>query len=423
MIKCLTVVIMAIVAVNVFSSDWRRIDIGLEEVDNTRLYYLDSTTAFFIKPFSGEVAYSEDGGNQWIDVYDAPVSGSPFGNYVYFNGSSGYVIFKELGEKNKSLARWWNFGRNYEIINEFSDELLSPVSRFFMLDDDTGYLAIPFDEGMGQMGTYLYKTVNSGEKWEKRETFVLDNLLDIVMVDEDNVFTVFSSGKVKKSDALSTDWHTIELKANTKNAFQMLSSSEGFSAHGKSVYHTQDGGLTSSIILEGDEEPFSIRAISVLDNKTLWAAFRNGKIYKTRDGGITWQTDSLDIEYNNEFEILDIQALDFDKAIVNFRSDISSDKGGYFGFSKNFSGKTSKIEDLIDDIIIYSSGNEVIFEAVDSAEWDILVCEITGKIAYESKQEVVSGSKSIKINGRGIYYLRLRNYKTDISKVLYLNTN
>jgi photosystem II stability/assembly factor-like uncharacterized protein len=199
------------------------------------------------------------------------------------------------------------------------------------------------NEGMGFLGTLdnnFYKTVDGGASWQR-----VNNISPypeaICGLDCVGASTVYGCGAffypayiIKSTDSGNT-WQYIDMSAYADALVEITFINEnvgfvsGSDVNGAVILKTTDGGVTWTKIYNSNEEGEYVWKMQLLDNNTIFGSVESwnhmpGKLVKTFNGGITWETKNFPDTY--------VQA-------VGFTSPTHGWMGGHFtGFYETFDG-------------------------------------------------------------------------------------
>jgi len=169
---------------------------------------------------------------------------------------------------------------------------------------ETGFnyilMDIEFPEGQNQVGysigeslTYngvgiVIKTTDGGSSWTQLTPEGIPGLEAMSFVDMQTGFAAGWDGYVIKTTDGGLNWDTLSVAAGMWeiNDIEFYDASHGIIVEGPNIYLTEDGGLTWSAVAQIPEGGFKTEYV---DANTLFIAANENYIYKSTDGGYTWQ--------------------------------------------------------------------------------------------------------------------------------------
>ena len=157
------------------------------------------------------------------------------------------------------------------------------ISNLFFTDENTGY---------GISGNQLLKTTNGALSWN---TVVMDDVRDFVFVDANTLFAVGYNGRILKSvDSGSTYTNYSNSFSNLNlQDIQFVTEQVGYvigstpnQSNSTEIYKTTDTGQSWNTVSSIPHRLPSKMFFPSLNQG--YISFANGLLYKTVDGGITW---------------------------------------------------------------------------------------------------------------------------------------
>ena len=259
-------------------STWQWASFQNGRIDGTSLYdihFLDSNVGFATGA-RGRIIKTTDGGNTWTQ-------NSPTYNNInkihLFDSGIGYIqvgniFFKTLNE-----------GKDWPQVG--TPNHYSYCSNFYFVNENIGY---SIGGGTTSISGDVFKTTAGGITWNKLGIEVDEGLSSIFFINEN---TGFISGGFNRKKTLKTidggiTWQ--EVLTQEFGQIQFLNNQVGF-AHrigysGGRMYKTTDGGNTWNINIDVNE---NINSFHFLDENNGYFAGDNGLMYKSKNGGITWE--------------------------------------------------------------------------------------------------------------------------------------
>ena len=169
--------------------------------------------------------------------------------------------------------------------NRWSKVVTSPrLSGFFL---DMTFTSAMEGTVVGAGGRILH-TRDGGLTWDSIESGTSANLQSVFMYSPALGFIAGLHGTVLKTTDGGLNWSRVpsNLDRDLYDCW-FVSPSKGFVAADKSVFRTQDGGITWELVLLADSGRNFIR-VAFTDTLLGFAVGRNGAIFKTSDGGNNW---------------------------------------------------------------------------------------------------------------------------------------
>lgn len=223
--------------------------------------------------------------------------------------------------KNGSILHTTNTGLNWTVLTPYPQDVVwtlsDPDINMCFINPATGWLIKTFGNSEEDSnGAVVYKTTDNGTTWQR---IVLsqntDDLgLQIQFVDANNGWASiynFSSGNftVLKSTDGGNTWNPITTPTPTFSGyiFHFVDTNNGWAitvapglAPPYAIIHTTDGGENWTQQYS-DDTAGELNLIRFTDLNNGWVVGLNNKIFKTADGGITWQkinNTGLTADYN-----------------------------------------------------------------------------------------------------------------------------
>ncbi len=174
---------------------------------------------------------------------------------------------------------------------------------------------------VGDSGTILLSDF-SGKNWKVVETGVKNNLREVFVTENNTFWVVGSNGMIMKSVASGITWEKNYITQNQLNSIFFVNENKGWvCGNNHFVGVTNDGGLTwneadqMNLALEVKDYCNNFNTILFVDSLIGFAggdAGNNEYIIKTIDGGITWNTVFLPVNYRSDVS----QIFSFDNLII-----------------------------------------------------------------------------------------------------------
>ena len=291
-----------------------------------RQVYLDSNVEnqmvklSFYSPSEGYVAfqrwigYTQDSGKTYSKKYITP-------NNVNYNGYSVNLTFgfningvRAINKNNlivygdygliPAILYSINGGDNFKLIFQLPYDVLKVV-------DGVTDMVFPQNNNIGFAtdNDRLLKTLDDGLTWAVIRTEVDGAYGELVAVDNNTVFAFSKSSnknKLIKTINGGTSWQTVAapvLNDGKMGAVTFLNASTGWLSmydanNSLYFYKTTDGGNTWGLLNNPDGNPFGSYIMKFTDINTGYALTGLTTVYKTLNGGVTWEPLPRDNNYS-----------------------------------------------------------------------------------------------------------------------------
>lgn len=252
--------------------------------DGTSMFgiYFEDNNIGYATGVRGRIIKTTDGGNTWSE--HSPTY-STFNEIKVFESGIGFARSSNGYFKTTDYGNSWVFA---SAVDHYSF-----CSGSFFINENVGYSI-----GNGSVED-LFKTTDGGVSWNKLydPENNMDGLNEVFFIDENNGFISggFNTRKILKTTDGGITW--FEVLDQNVGKIQFINSQIGY-AHrlGSSIgtmYKTIDGGNTWNINIEVDEE---INDFHFVDENNGYFVGDQGLMYKTNNGGTTWKP--LEIPYD-----------------------------------------------------------------------------------------------------------------------------
>ena len=369
---------------------------------NFRNVYFVSNSIGYAVTYGGEILKTTDGAISWNDcnvTNDLPLFSIFFvnENLGFAVGGSSSCSSVPCSVPGGIILKTINGGESWtsEIIDdtEFND--------VYFINQDTGFVA-----GLGN----LYKTVNSGAKWESIELSEFCNAKEIKFVNDSVGFVSGLQGKLFKTTDCGETWALVNTGITSHiYSFDFWNQNIGYAGGQSDFIKTTDGGETWSVLPNVALEVYSVNCLSP---DILFVGGRGqysggdfghnyGKIGYSFDGGENW------VLNDTIHELYSIVYLNFP----------SPDFG--YGVSMNNTIVKISIEDYVIDgtkinsllkstIDAYEKNGIVYFNVPnDKLDYTLVVTDMQGKIVNtEAKTNGTFISNNLP---KGVYVVNLSN--------------
>lgn len=232
----------------------------------------------------GRIIKTIDGGITWTQ-------NSPTYNDItkihFFDSGVGYA------QAGNNYFKTQNKGENWSLISTVNH--YSNGSSSYFVNENIGY---SIGGGTTSISGDVFKTTNGGISWNKLGILVDEGLASVFFIDEN---TGFISGGFNQKKTLKTidggvSWQ--EVINQEFGQIQFLNNQIGYANrigyYGGRMYKTTDGGTTWNINFDINE---SITSFFFTDKNNGYFVGNSGLMYKTKNGGATWEKVSVPYLY------------------------------------------------------------------------------------------------------------------------------
>lgn len=144
-------------------------------------------------------------------------------------------------------------------------------------------------------GGRIYYTSNGGQTWNTTYVSSSVELKSVYFVNETNGWCVGTTGKVYKSTNGGISWSNVTVSglSNTDIVYSVhfIDSNTGWITFSNKAYKTTNAGV--SWVQESVLGPNSLTDVYFVDNSTGWIITQSSTLYKTKNGGNTWENLSI----------------------------------------------------------------------------------------------------------------------------------
>lgn len=291
-------------------NDWKLLNPQPSALTGLDIYFLNSQVGYILN--QNQILYTSDGGTSWkvlMNVSSARLMAFK-NNYGYIIGSTGAIY------KSTYMGVGWN-----KLNTSFTDNLtgVSVISKDTVFVTGTNKLYSTFDGGqhwntssitnysitsscftsstVGHVGCSngsVFKTVDGGKIWSLKSSnnTSSSNINKLYFADTNTGFISRGyMGEILKTTDAGENWKTIQSSFDEIYSFNFLDSQNGFCAGEYGVvFKTTNGGTTWDWLgfQNGRYSGTNIYGIYFIDSMTGFVVGLGGRIMKTTDGGKTW---------------------------------------------------------------------------------------------------------------------------------------
>ncbi len=356
--------------------------------DSIPPYSLIANYIYFLDSLQGYIAgynfilRTIDGGQTWFDI--SPDSSISFYNYHYITADSSGRIWISALHADFVYCYLPDSQIYHRIYLSYSplDEKLKTIDKILFTSAERGYLIGSRDAN--SLKTTLYTTIDSGKIW------TLVHNLDDIEYFRDIVF-------FNDSLAYGTDGHNIYVTTNYGLNWSKMFNNDPFSLNSPKANNT--GTYYPSLFFVNEDTGY------------VWGA---SQIYRTTNGGNTWEKTNLALDNGQSPELTRIvcstgnhcfAGTEYGKIYYTFNG------GGVLtGIKTEYSTGTDKLE-------IYpnpSSGKLIIYLPVTNTEVTFWIYDLTGRTVFSEKYFNLNTSTfTLDISGNppGLYLIELQTPK------------
>ncbi|MEL1245071.1 YCF48-related protein [Flavobacterium sp. DGU11] len=235
----------------------------------------------FITPLIGHAVCNSkrimktiDGGATWYFTELTTNNSTDFITVFFADANNGYA-----SDSFGKLMKTTDAGETWTELQNISMEIRS----IFFLDANKGYVA-------GDVGR-VYKTNNGGTSWQAVDTpnsyIGQMDLNGIYFTNANKGFSTGVRGRILKTTNGGTAWAAYSPSYFDTRSIDFVSNNEGFALLGGQCYNTTDGGVTWSYRGEVASEFITPTKIEFV-NANIGYMAAGSFVFKTIDGGITW---------------------------------------------------------------------------------------------------------------------------------------
>lgn len=189
----------------------------------------------------------------------------------------------------------WVAGDNGTILNTVNGGENWTAQTTGVTFNITGISFIDANNGwacMAGSGKPLLKTNNGGATWSSLSITGSFNFAELTFADANNGYAVSSESQIIKSTDGGATWST-STAANVKKIKVLGNSVWGYNKYNQTIYRTSNGGTTwNSQQIDASQSILYVKDLCFINANTGWAFCEGGsydrRIYKTTNGGSSW---------------------------------------------------------------------------------------------------------------------------------------
>lgn len=239
-----------------------------------KLSFLNTTTGWAAGD-KGTLIKTTNGGNSWSLQYPGHVEDITELNFTdslhgFMSAGSDFYVTSNSGQS-------WNIRYRFPSYT---------ISALFMLDADTGLLALENGSSNGQ----LYKTTDGGLSWQQILTNTPGIIADVALTSNGNGMLVGSGALSMRTTDFGNTWNYVGIAgAMSFIDLSMASAQNIFITSANEIFKSTDGGISFSPIGNPAQSTgTNILSIDFVNLNNGLAGSESGNIFFTNDGGTTW---------------------------------------------------------------------------------------------------------------------------------------
>lgn len=287
-----------------YGQQWELVQIpnNIEAVNG--IHFIDENTGWLAGSTSpglngGVVVHTQDGGETWTEqtieadvLYDIYFVDSQKGYAVGESWTGGSYIYSTTdGGQNWSAQHHWGV-----------------VIDLDFLDENLGFISGHHGYGGGGKA---FKTINGGTNWMELDVEIDESEIEfpwfetVQVIDHDIVYMLDNDGYLIKSSDQGENWHGLYIGESFGfRGMNFYSEANGVAIGNREVFYTEDAGLTwdelsmdvSQFVIEGTPL-YRFEDVNFVNSQygfIVGEAIGRNLIYKTSDGGNSWDLDFYD---------------------------------------------------------------------------------------------------------------------------------
>lgn len=256
-------------------------------VYNTSMYgiFFQNNNIGYATGARGRIIKTEDGGNTWINH---SITYNDFRQLQIVNNNIGYV---QTGDR---FYKTTNFGNSWVPVGSLNLGTSVTSSDFTFVNENLGYATT--------YGGHIYKTVDGGMTWSilnNGNTIIYEGISSIFFLNENTGFISggFNQKKVMKTSNGGNSWTQVsdQIFGDIQFVNQMVGYGNRTGNSNGAIYKTTDGGNTWNLSIELADQ--STNSFHFTDVNNGYLIGQGHIAYKTNDGGTSWQ--QIEVPYGN----------------------------------------------------------------------------------------------------------------------------
>lgn len=270
---------------NPSTNDWTRQPIELN-VNLKDVYFDANQNGWAVGAY--ETVFILVGGQTWSLAPITQDNQSVFRSVFIINSSKGWIAGDQYGSPVKGQIQYSGIGGSYPIQQKV---VSAPLNCVYFTDVNTGWVA-------GDAGL-VYHTTDGGDNWSQDDMGTTDSIYGLYFVDKTKGWAVTENGGLFHTYD-GTSWKQEESGVTSDlNSIQFTDSLHGWICGDRNTIlvgtANPGGGLQWVKDSVATEVPsMKWKDIFFINPSTGWVIGQFQHIYKTEDGGTTWNQETVD---------------------------------------------------------------------------------------------------------------------------------
>ncbi|MBI3501326.1 MAG: T9SS type A sorting domain-containing protein [Bacteroidetes bacterium] len=358
---------------------------------------------------SNLVVKTINGGSTWANV--APVASVNYSDIYFLNADTGFLSVSTMTgdpyyfKTSDGGANWTDISAACGIFSQGANDLE-------FINSTIGFAV----GGLGA-GTYIGKTINGGNTYLSTANPSLDPLLCITFINSSVGFLADNGGKIFKTVNMGLSWNLSYSGSPVIDFTQIyfVTDSIGFATTGSGVaLKTVDQGANWSIQSIGNY----LTSVVFVNSNTGYISSLGGSnqnyLYKTTDGGTTWNIDGTISGYLRKYALFKTP----DNTIF-----LAADSGVIYRDTSFVTGISNNTSQNFSVNVFPNPSPDGRF-AVNSSQFNIKradVYNVMGETVYSAIQPFNHTTIDISNQPQGIYFLQVKTENGIANKKIIIN--
>lgn len=240
------------------------------------IHFENDMTGWATGTSGATIRKTTNGGANWFSQSSGMLIGAL--NSVFFvDPFNGWIVGNQHYDST-IILKTTDGGNNWKFINQGGGKIFYCT---YFVNLSTGWAV---GESATTYSGIIYKTTNGGTNWFQQSVASVPEFNSCFFINENTGWAGGTNCFVKTSNG-GLSWDTISTNLVTRGLY-FVDALTGFMAENSSkIYKTTDGGLTWNVSYTGSG---TISSVCFFGPMIGWACGVQGKVYKTIDGGSNW---------------------------------------------------------------------------------------------------------------------------------------